>query len=101
MMVISPATWTTSLWERVPETDHGRNLSAARGALIRRDNLVLAIGGVYSWPSAVPDLLRIPVVLPPATGRLTMMASECGGESVRRGVAGAVGYLGEAQVAGA
>ncbi|MCU1493791.1 MAG: hypothetical protein JWO62_1555 [Acidimicrobiaceae bacterium] len=49
----------------------------------------------------IADRLRILVVLSPAAGRLTMVASERGGEGVRRGVAGAAGYLGEAEFAGA
>jgi len=47
------------------------------------------------------DLLRVLVVLSPAARRLTMVASERGGEGVRGGVAGAAGYMGEAEVAGA
>ena len=41
------------------------------------------------------------MLVSPAAGRLTMVASERGGERVRGGVAGAVGYLGEVEVAGA
>ena len=40
------------------------------------------------------------MVVSPTTGRLTVVSSERGGERVRGGVAGAVGYLGEAEVAG-
>jgi hypothetical protein len=39
------------------------------------------------------------VVLPPSAGRLTVVAPERGGEGVRGAVAGAAGYLGEAEVA--
>src|ERR1700733_10371302 len=37
----------------------------------------------------------------PSAGRFTMVAPERGGERVRRGVAGAVGYLREVEVTGA
>jgi len=47
------------------------------------------------------DLLKILVVLPPAAGRLTVVASERGGEGVRRGVAREAGYQRKADVAGA
>src|ERR1700677_3860122 len=45
------------------------------------------------------DRLRILVVLSPSAGRRTVVAPERGGEGVRGAIAGAAGYLGEAEVA--
>jgi hypothetical protein len=44
------------------------------------------------------NFLRISVVLSPAAGWLTMVASERGGEGIWGGVAGTAGYLGEAEI---